>query len=380
VPVDLYLEGSDQHRGWFQLSMLPAIAVTGKPPFKSVLTHGFVVKPDGRKVSKSDKEYVTAVQEIDRHGADLLRLWIASMDYQGDMPASPKIITEFGDKYRKIRNTIRYLLSNIDDFDPKRHAVAVPETSLDRWMLHELGMMYAAAIAAYEQYRFHVAFKLLHDFCNVQISSVYGNAMKDRLYCEKPDSPLRRRAQLVMYECATVLIQLLAPMCVFTADEAWEYLKHKPAEADSVHLTSFRKTDPARSPALSATQSGTFAVLMKLRDSALLQLDAMKKGLGLNKALDAEVIYRVKLEDERLALVTLGVDLEDVVGCGYHSIVVDPSVAEPTVQVVDRRNDYPACARSWKRRPDVGADPEYPDLCRRDAEAVRAARASDAAR
>jgi isoleucyl-tRNA synthetase len=290
------------------------------------------------------------------------------------MPAAKSTAKDFGDKYRKVRNTIRYLLSNIDDFDPKKDAAVVPENSLDYWMLNELGALYREAIDAYENYKFHVVFRLLHDFCAVQISSVYGNAMKDRLYCEKPNSPLRRRSQLVMYECATVLIQLLAPMCVFTADEAWDYLKHKPADVDSVHLTTFRKHEGKEHVKLPDALSASFTLLMKLRDSALLQLDALKKNVGLNKALDAEVIYAVKSEGERLALSAFGVDLEDLVGAGYHSIVVDPTVAEPTVTIVDRRNDYPACARSWKRRPDVGADATYPDLCTRDADAVKSAK------
>ncbi len=377
VPVDLYLEGSDQHRGWFQLSMLPAIGVTGKPPFKQILTHGFAVKPDGTKWSKKEQntnpDYPHAMKMMNEFGADLLRFWVCSMDYEGDMPAAKSTAKDFGDKYRKVRNTIRYLLSNIDDFDPKKDAVVVPENSLDYWMLTELGAMYREAIDAYENYKFHVVFRLLHDFCAVQISSVYGNAMKDRLYCEKPYSPVRRRSQMVMYECAVVLIQLLAPMCVFTADEAWDYLKHKPTDADSVHLTTFKKHDNKSHVKLPDAMIASFGQLMKLRDAALLQLDGLKKSAGLNKALDAEVIYKVKSEGEKLALAGFGVDLEDVVGAGYHSIVIDPTATEPTVQVIDRRNDYAACARSWKRRPDVGADAAYPDLCQRDAEAVKSA-------
>ena len=370
VPVDMYLEGSDQHRGWFQLSMLPAIGVTGSPPFKQVLTHGFAVKPDGTKVSKSDKEYVKAVDEINRHGADLLRLWVCSMDYQGDLPVSPKVISEFGDKYRKIRNTIRYLLSNIDDFDPKANSAPIPDQSLDRWMLGQVGALYRAVVEAYDSYKFHVAFRLLHDFCAVQISSVYGNAMKDRLYCERPDSPLRRRAQLVMYETASMLTQLLAPMCVFTADEAWDFLKHKPQLVDSVHLATLPKLSAM--PPKNEQMDAAFATLMKLRDDALIQLDNLKKTAGLNKASEAEVIYTVGSNEWVAGAKTFGVDLEDLVGAGYHSVVLDPSVGEtPTVKVVDRRNDYPACARSWKRRPDVGSDPAYPDLSARDADAVK---------
>ena len=367
-PVDLYLEGSDQHRGWFQSSMLPAIAVTGRPPYKALLTHGFVVKPDGTKVSKSDKEYVKALDGINRHGADLLRLYICSIDYSGDVPASPKLLTDFGDKYRKLRNTIRFLLSTIDDFDPTRDRVDAPAASLDRWMLDELATMRRDVAAAYDSYKFHIAFKLLHDFCTVQVSAVYGNAMKDRLYCERPNSPLRRRAQSVLYECAVAIIQLLSPMCVFTADEAWEHLKARPQDVDSVHLS--------RLPTLAAepTPDAMLATLMKLRDGGLQQLDALKKSAGLNKAGEAEAAYALPDAATADALRAFGVDLEDLVGCGFHSVAVDPDVKEPTVTIVDRREAYAVCARSWKRRPDVGLDAEFPDLSARDADAVRAAR------
>ena len=169
-PADLYLEGSDQHRGWFQLSLLPSLGATGQPPFKQVLTHGFVVKPDGTKVSKSDKEYVTATQEINKHGADLLRLWCCSVDYQNDMPASPAAIQEFGDKYRKIRNTLKYLLSNLYDFNPQTDTQPIPESSLDGWASAQLDNLIRETTKAYDAYQLHRAFRLLHDFCAVDIA------------------------------------------------------------------------------------------------------------------------------------------------------------------------------------------------------------------
>jgi isoleucyl-tRNA synthetase len=357
-PADLYLEGSDQHRGWFQLSLLPSLGITGQPPFKQVLTHGFIVKPDGTKVSKSDKEYVTATQEIERHGADLLRLWCCSVDYQNDIPTSPKVIQEFGDKYRKIRNTIRYLLSNLYDFEAP---VVVPQNSLDGWVLAELDQLIADVTAAYDAYQLHRVFRLLHDFCSVQISAVYGNAMKDRLYCEAANAPVRRRCQTVMQRMAVVLTKLLSPMLVFTADEAWEHLKQT---EPSVHL--------ALLPMASGVASNEdWKLLMDLRELALAQLDKLKKEAGMNKALDAELIYHISDENVRRRLTAFGADLEDIVGAGYHSFG-EATGSGPGVTVVDRRKDYPACARSWKRRPDVGSDLEYPELCARDAAVMRA--------
>jgi isoleucyl-tRNA synthetase len=342
------------------------------PPFKAVLTHGFVVGPDGKKKSKSDKDYVTATQEVNTHGADLLRLWGCNVDYQGDIQASPKLIKEFGDKYRKIRNTLRYLMSNLYDFNPATDAQEIPASSLDGWAAAELDALIRGVVTAYDQYQTHVAFKLMFEFCNVQLSAVYGNAMKDRLYCEAPNSPLRRRAQTVMYRMAVALTKLLAPMVPFTADEAWEHLKHKPAGEEnlsSVHLALMPK---AWADEPSEEQKAEWKRLFELRDSALLQLDALKKEAGMNKALDAEVVYSIEDEATRRKLQAYGPDLEDIVAAGFHTFAEKP-VDGPavSVKVFDRREKYAACARSWKRRPDVGTDAEFPDLCLRDAAAVR---------
>ena len=369
-PADLYLEGSDQHRGWFQLSLLPSLGATGKAPFKQVLTHGFIVKPDGTKVSKSDKEYVKAVDEINRHGADVLRLWCCSVDYQNDIPSSPQAIKEFSDKYRKIRNTLRFLSANLYDFNPSSDAQPAPLNSLDGWASAELDTLIGDVTEAYENYQLHRAFRLLHDFCSVQISSIYGNAMKDRLYCERPSSPIRRRCQTVMHRMLLAVTKLLAPMLVFTADEAWEAIGQKSSEEAglaSVHLARLPKVSGV---AVSDEQRAEWRQLFELRDAALLQLDAIKKEAGLNKALDAEVIYHVGNAALRERLASYGVDLEDLVGAGFHSLsaAVDLPVS---VKVVDRRETYKACARSWKRRPDVGSDPKFPDLSARDAAAVR---------
>ena len=363
APADLYLEGSDQHRGWFQLSLLSSLGATGKPPFKELLTHGFIVKPDGTKVSKSDKEYVTATQEIDRHGADLLRLWCASVDYQGDVPVSPKALQEFGDKYRKIRNTLRFLISNLYDFDPTTDSQDIQPDSLDGWMASALDDLIKNVTRELDAYATHRAFRLLHDFCAVEVSSVYGNAMKDRLYCDSADSPRRRTSQTVMHRAAVALTKLLAPMLVFTADEAWEHLSHKPAgeeDLQSVHEASLPTP-------FGAAKSDAWPQVMELRDSALLQLDRLKKEVGLNKSTDSEIVYHVDAKT-RAILEPFGEDLADLAAAGGYSFV--EKGGPPTVEVIDRRGDYEACARSWKRRPDVGADPEHPDLSARDAAAV----------
>lgn len=374
-PADLYLEGSDQHRGWFQLSLLPALGATGRPPFKGVLTHGFVVKPDGKKVSKSDPEYVTATKEIDTHGADLLRLWTCSVDYEGDIPASPKVIKDFGDKYRKIRNTLRYLLSNLYDFNPATDAQEIPPNSLDGWAAAELDKLIVDATAAYDAYQTHRAFRLLHDFCSVQVSAFYAAAMKDRLYCEAPNAPLRQRCQTVMHRMLVALTKLLAPMLVFTADEVWEHIMHKPAGEEhlsSVHLALLPKPGGGNEP--SDEQRREWQLLFELRDAAMLQIDPLLRKFPKQiKPLDMEVVVRVDDDAMRRKLEAYGPDLEDLLGVGFTSFA-EKSVEGPavSVEVLDRRETYKACARSWKRRPDVGLGAEYPDLSARDAAAVRA--------
>ncbi|HMB95664.1 MAG TPA: class I tRNA ligase family protein, partial [Tepidisphaeraceae bacterium] len=372
-PADLYLEGSDQHRGWFQLSMLPSLGVNGAPPFKQVLTHGFVVKPDGTKVSKSDKEYVTATQEVQRHGADVLRLWVCSVDYQNDIPTSPAAIKEFGDKYRKIRNTLRYLLSNLYDFDPAKNSQQVLLNSLDGWANAQLDELIREVTTAYDAYQLHRAFRLLHDFCSVQISAIYGNAMKDRLYCESPDSKLRRRSHTVMHRMLVVLTKLLAPMLVFTMDELWEHIAHKPLDEASLASVHLALLPEASNVQISDAQREEWKLLMDLRDQALGQIDKLTRQIGKYKALDAEVIYHVDDDELRRKLQAYGADLEDMVGAGFNSFAEkSPEGKTVVVEVVDRRDIYASCARSWKRRPDVGSDVEYPDLSLRDAAAVKA--------
>ncbi len=358
APADLYLEGSDQHRGWFQLSLLASLGATGRPPFKAVLTHGFVVKPDGKKVSKSDPEYVTAMDEVKTHGADLLRLYTCSVDYQGDIRTSPEIIGKFGDEYRKIRNTIRFLLGNLNDFDAGAEAPGVPTDSLDGWMLHALDTLIRDVKNAYDSFLMHHAYRLIRDFCTVQVSQVYGNAMKDRLYCEAPDAPVRRRSQYVQHKIADALVRLLAPMLVFTSDEAWEHL---PGAEGNVHAA--RLPEPLGAPA-----SDTWPLLMKLREGALLELDRLKKEAGLNKATDAEIVYTLTADD-RAKLEPYGVDLADLVGAGWHSIAEGDNTS---VKVVDRRDDWKLCDRSRKRTPDVTEQPNGTFLCARDAAIVGA--------
>jgi len=259
-------------------------------------------------------------------------------------------------------------VSNLYDFDPNADKTPGDFRGLDGWAMNELGRLITEVEQAYGAYQLHRVFRLLHDFCAVQISAIYSNAMKDRLYCEAANSPLRRRCQGVMYRIADALIRLLSPMLVFTADEAWEHLPNKLAKdsaAASVHLLLFPKVEFT----VSEEDRKRWSLLIEARDQATPQLDALKKSVGLNKALDAELIYHCDEAMQKL-LEVCGADLEDVVGAGCHSF----ASGDWRVEVVDRREKYKTCARSWKRRPDVGSDGEFPDLSARDAAVVRALR------
>jgi isoleucyl-tRNA synthetase len=254
----------------------------------------------------------------------------------------------FTDKYNKIRNTVKYLMSNLYDYDCKT-VPAAPLASLDGWVRCKAMEMLEAVYEAYKGYNYHLAYQAVFNFCNVDLSAVYGNAMKDRLYCDKPDSVLRRRAQGTMFVLYSVLCDALEPMVPLLVDEVKGYLKPMP----NLHQ-EWSNNGPTPT-------HETWDTLFALRDDALLQLDRLKKENGLNKAVDAEVVWYLR-EPEKFA--TYGVDLEDVVGCGYHSVVngntpsLRPSPSTPPtradrVEVKDRRNDWQACERSWKRRPDV---------------------------
>jgi isoleucyl-tRNA synthetase len=254
----------------------------------------------------------------------------------------------------------------------------VPLSSLDGWASAQLDTLITEVTAAYEGYQLHRCFRLLHDFCAVQISAIYANAMKDRLYCEAPDSPLRRRTQSVMHRMLVALTKLLAPMLVFTADEAWEYIQHKPEpECDlaSVHLALLPK--PAEWE-VSEEQREEWALLMELRSNALGQIDVLLRKFPKQiKPLDVELIYRVDDDTTRRKLQAFGPDLEDLVGAGSWSFAEKGSEGPAVVvEVVDRRDTYRACARSWKRRRDVGEDPDYSDLTLRDAAVVKSRRDS----
>lgn len=243
-PADLYLEGSDQYRGWFHSSLLTAVAVRGEPPYRAVLSHGWVVDGEGRKMSKSLGNVIAPAEIIEEYGADILRLWVASSDYTSDIHLSPEILKQLSEVYRKIRNTCRFLLGNCFDFDPAAQAIDYRTLSeFDRWVLQRLGRLIKRVTQAYEENAYHIVYQALHNFCTVDLSNFYLDVQKDRLYCSAADDPARRAVQTVMMTVLESLIRLMAPVLTFTAEELWDHL---PGERlASIQLADWPEADPA---------------------------------------------------------------------------------------------------------------------------------------
>jgi isoleucyl-tRNA synthetase len=238
-PADMYLEGSDQHRGWFNSSLSTAIAVKGEAPYRQVLTHGFVVDEQGRKMSKSLGNVVDPIKLINNMGADILRLWVSSADYRNDVSVSENIIKQSAEAYRKIRNTCRFILSNISDFDPAQETVAYEQLSeLDKWALLRLHKLIKRVSKAYEDYEFHVVFHAVHNFCTVDLSNIYFDILKDRLYCSYPQDPERKAAQTVLYELINTLVIMLTPILAYTSEEIYSHLR-KETDPESVQLLNW---------------------------------------------------------------------------------------------------------------------------------------------
>ncbi|MBK7405217.1 MAG: isoleucine--tRNA ligase [Phycisphaerales bacterium] len=358
-PVELYLEGSDQHRGWFQSSLLASLGAMGRPPFKAILTHGFMVDKDGKKLSKSAGHTVEDLFKL--FGADVVRWWCASLAYEQDMKVDDEFFTLAGESYRKVRNTLRFMLSNLDDFDPEHAAQVAPAPeSIDGWVLAEFASLGARVIAAFQRYDFKAAQQTIYDFCNDTLSATYLAAVKDRLYCDKTDSARRRRCQHALWTLTDGLCRLVAPFLPHTADEAWRALWKAPA--DDTERCIHTQTFPASAGAALPRAHEHWPRVMLLRDQALLAIEKSKSDLGIENPLDAGVVLPnpyglLDAFDTR--------DLADLLGVSRAQF--DRDATEP--RVLDLRNQ-PRCERSWKRDGTVRERSDGGLLSDRDAEAV----------
>ena len=369
-PCDLYLEGSDQHRGWFHSSLLTSVAVNGHAPYKAVLTHGFTMDGEGRKMSKSVGNVVAPQDVINKYGADVMRLWISSVDYQGDVRLSDKIVKSMSDVYRKIRNTFRYLLGNLSDFDPKTDSVAYADMEeLDRWALLRMEQVKETVLKAYDDYEFHVMYHAVHNFCTVDLSAIYLDILKDRLYTEKADSKLRRSAQTAMYEILTTLVRLVAPVLCFTSEEVWQALPNKEEREWSVHMSDMPKVNEAY---LDKELDEKWKKRLAVRSVAMKALEEARQAKVIGHPLDAEVT--VYADGEAYDIVkAMEKELADFLLVSQTHIVSGTAAApenaasneEGTVKASDAVCTLAKCERCWKRSADVDADPKHPGVCAR---------------
>jgi isoleucyl-tRNA synthetase len=374
APADLYLEGSDQHRGWFQSSLLTGIGAYGEAPYKAVLTHGFTVDSDGRKMSKSLGNIISPKNVMNELGADVLRLWVAATDYRGELVVSDEIFKRTADSYRRIRNTARFLLSNLNGFEPERDALPFEQLlSLDQWAIDRAGLLQAELEAAYEAYQFHQIYQKLHNFCANDLGGFYLDVIKDRQYTTRADSLPRRSAQTAMYHVAEALVRWIAPILSFTAEEIWENLPGERAE--SVQLSQWY-TQLDQLPEGVAMGRDYWQQVMAVRSAVNKEMEARRGEGELRGSLDADVTLYC---DAALAaaLQALGDELRFVLitsGAQLQTLDAAPEAAAATelaglrLQVSAAADEK--CERCWHRRPEVGQIAEHPTLCARCVENV----------
>jgi len=379
-PADLYLEGSDQHRGWFQSSLLTSVGTRGRAPYKGVLTHGYVVDGQGKKMSKSVGNVVAPQEVIDKYGAEVLRLWVASENYQDDVKVSDEILKQVSDTYRKIRNTIRFLLSNLNDFDPEQDAVdPVHFTELDQWALSRFAELTRRVTAAYEQYEFHKVYHSLFNFCGTVVSNIYMDVLKDRLYCSAPDAVERRAAQTVINRILDGLLKLSAPILCFTADEAWASYHSLPQNGDledTISFTQFPEVDDIK---VDQAFTERWDRLLSLRGAITKILEAARRDKLIGLSLDAEVVLKAEpslmtfLEEhqaqlQELCIVSsLRLDSADTVD--DLTFVSDENIAGLKIAVHQATGEK--CERCWVVSPTVGTEADHPTVCSRCAAVVR---------
>ncbi len=373
-PADLYLEGSDQHRGWFQSSLLTAVGMNDVPPYKNVLTHGFTVDKDGRKMSKSLGNVIQPQKIVGQLGADVLRLWVAAADYRNEMHVSDEILKRMSESYRRMRNTARYLLANLEGFDPARHRVdATDMLSLDRWMIGQADRLQQNLIRAYDDFNFHLVYQKVHNFCAVDMGSFYLDILKDRIYTMRIDSIARRSAQTAMFDIAEALVRWLAPILSFTAEEIWKYM---PGERnESVFLNEWYGQLAEHDEY--ALNDEFWISIMSVREELSRELEKERKEKTIGSSLEAEVdIY---CNDEIMEVLNrLGDELRFVFITSY--VRVHPLSEKPDDAVmaegrdglfmVVKATENSKCERCWHYREDVGSHPGHAALCGRCVENV----------
>jgi isoleucyl-tRNA synthetase len=379
--ADLYLEGSDQHRGWFQSSLLTSVAMQGVAPYRGVLTHGFTVDAKGQKMSKSKGNVVAPQKVVNSMGADILRLWVAATDYRGEMSVSDEILKRTADAYRRIRNTARFLLANLHGFDPAEHTLPPTQLlALDKWVIEQARRLQQQIITAYDKYEFHVIYQLVHNFCAVEMGSFYLDVIKDRQYTTQRDSVARRSAQTALYHVVEAMARWLAPILSFTAEDIWQVMPGK-REASVLLATWYEVPTMYRDDAKAELETAFWEQVIEVRDVVNKELEALRVAGGIGSGLDAEVdlycgreLYDQlsKLEDElRFALITSYARIY-LAGSppaeGQHYTLSN----NDEVWVAVTASSHAKCVRCWHHREDVGTHAGHPELCGRCVENVDA--------
>jgi isoleucyl-tRNA synthetase len=373
-PADVYLEGPDQYRGWFHSSLLIGIGIKDNAPYRSVVTHGWTLDEKGQPMSKSLGNTLYPAEICERWGADLLRLWVASVEYQADMKMSERVMTQLSDAYRKIRNTFRYGLGNLSDFNPATDALANDQLDeMDRWMLDRTADLVKRCREWYAAYEFHRVYHAIHDFCVVDLSAFYYDVLKDRLYTKAPRNKARRSAQTAVWKITSALVRLIAPVLVFTAEEIWKYLPKAQAEYESVHMTVFPDEQSLRTE-LPAAKVAIWELLSKVRAEVLKALEAARNEKKINAGLEAKVLLNAELELKAKLkqylpvlpglLIVSQVDFLTAGNGDFRSDVI------PGLEVTVQKADGKKCVRCWNYSTRVGENPRYPTICERCSDAV----------
>jgi isoleucyl-tRNA synthetase len=371
-PADLYLEGSDQHRGWFQSSLLTSVAMNGIAPYKAVLTHGFTVDAHGHKMSKSLGNVVSPQKVVNALGADILRLWVASSDYSAEMTVSDEILKRAADSYRRIRNTARFLLANLNGFDPAQHKLAPGEMlALDRWAVARAAQMQADIVDAYRNYSFHIIYQKLHNFCSVDMGGFYLDIIKDRQYTTPTNSTARRSAQTALYHIAQAMCRWMAPIMSFTADEIWRELPGEHGE--SVLLETWYNELFSLDAGDDMSMEFWWRIL-ETRSAVSKQLEVLRADSKIGSSLDAEVTLYcngslqadLKRLDNELRFVLITSDASTQPPDGAHDGAVNVTLESGEhIGIFARASAHSKCVRCWHHRSDVGSHTEHPELCGR---------------
>ncbi|SDK80060.1 isoleucine--tRNA ligase [Microbulbifer yueqingensis] len=374
-PADLYLEGSDQHRGWFQSSLKTSIAINDCAPYRQVLTHGFTVDAQGRKMSKSIGNTVAPQDVINKLGADVLRLWVAATDFSGEMAVSDEILKRTADSYRRLRNTARFFLSNLAGFNPENDLLPAEDLlALDRWALDKAERLQDEIVMAYDKYQFHQIYQKLHNFCVVEMGGFYLDIIKDRQYTTRADSVARRSAQTALYHIVQAFVRWIAPILSFTADELWQFI---PGERGDTVFTEEWYPLP-KLPADAAMGADYWADIARVKTAVNKVLEEQRGTGNIGGSLQAAVTLYAD-NGLREKLLELQDELRFVLICSSTSVqrLSDAAGAHETelegLKVDVRKVEHPKCARCWHYRADVGADPRHPEICGRCVENVEGA-------